>query len=447
MTNQTKHCNYCGESRPEKFMPSQKYKCRRCIKIYNQNNKVSIQKARKKFYTAHKTQIIKNNNIKYHKNKSNIDIMLKNKLIKNEALQKIHQHYNIIEYNGSSNHSVIHCNKHNIQFEATISSIMKPKIDGHITSHCPSCVIAIKTSKYITLIADKNPTIKLVGQLSDNKHTPQLHKCIICDHHWLVSPGSVQKGKYGCPECNKQRRSKSSEQYQQELIGYGININVIGEYIQSHTPLQHECPKCKSIDWYPSPNSILTKASTQCLDCSGSRKKTIQQYQSMLQANNVAIKIIGDKFNGMSKSVQHECPSCKSTDWYPIPSDVLNCKSTQCRNCANGANSYTRYKSKRTKLYYIKVDDMYKIGLTQTEVNKRYYKEINNGINIQPIREWVFTDGYEAYKLEQKVLRLFNHLQYTGKKVLINGGNTELFSSDILEEIESLIELTLLEVE
>ena len=71
---------------------------------------------------------------------------------------------------------------------------------------------------------------------------------------------------------------------------------------------------------------------------------------------------------------------------------------------------------------------------------------MDKDVLITPIREWVFEDGLEAYKLEQKIIKLFSSKKYTGPNILVSG-NTELFSEDILDDIEPLVELTLLMAE
>ena len=49
-------------------------------------------------------------------------------------------------------------------------------------------------------------------------------------------------------------------------------------------------------------------------------------------------------------------------------------------------------------------------------------------------------DGSIAYKLEQDILENNKLHQYNGVKI-IKGGNSELFSKDILPQIETLISL------
>jgi uncharacterized protein YxjI len=117
-----------------------------------------------------------------------------------------------------------------------------------------------------------------------------------------------------------------------------------------------------------------------------------------------------------------------------------------CPHC-NVGNRYDKirfgsstYKNRKTTLYYVKINDMYKIGLTLQNVKSRYATELKNGYTITTIKEWVFEDGIEAFNLEKSILRLIKKEKYQGKKYLLHGGDTELFTSDILEQIIPLVE-------
>jgi len=106
-----------------------------------------------------------------------------------------------------------------------------------------------------------------------------------------------------------------------------------------------------------------------------------------------------------------------------------------CNKCARNRTKYQIYKNKPTTLYYIKIDDCYKIGLTQTSIKQRYSKELTENLDIEPIQEWYFEDGYCAYLIEQRVLELTTKNRTTKSKSPIKSGWTEIRTVDILPEI------------
>lgn len=65
---------------------------------------------------------------------------------------------------------------------------------------------------------------------------------------------------------------------------------------------------------------------------------------------------------------------------------------------------------------------------------------MKNGFKVETIKEWIFEDGLKAFELEKLILREIKTEKYHVKKYLLHGGDTELFTSDILEKIIPLVE-------
>jgi len=104
-----------------------------------------------------------------------------------------------------------------------------------------------------------------------------------------------------------------------------------------------------------------------------------------------------------------------------------------CPICGKEKSNYERYNNKKTTLYYIFLPEynLYKIGLTMSNVESRFKGDIKAGLKIEIIQTKEFQDGYDAYILEQKILKHFSKHKYQGKKV-IGSGNTELFTENVL---------------
>lgn len=112
-----------------------------------------------------------------------------------------------------------------------------------------------------------------------------------------------------------------------------------------------------------------------------------------------------------------------------------------CPQCANEKSSFIKYKNKKTILYYIKINDLYKIGLTQSSVIKRFSKEIKEGVKIEIIKTLVFEDGVEALQLEQKILSTTQHLCVEKEDSPISGGWSEIRRECILETLNNIQKL------
>ena len=103
------------------------------------------------------------------------------------------------------------------------------------------------------------------------------------------------------------------------------------------------------------------------------------------------------------------------------------------RLCRHGRNTYI---NRATTLYYIKLkkDDKvaYKIGLTMETIKRRYNREIKQGLIVETIKTWNYENGAEAYDKEQEIIKN-NADKKSIEKLLIYGGNTEVFDSDVLK--------------
>ena len=92
------------------------------------------------------------------------------------------------------------------------------------------------------------------------------------------------------------------------------------------------------------------------------------------------------------------------------------------------------YKDKPTVLYYIKIDDLYKVGVTLfkedviSSLKKRFGKDF---YKISILKADVFEDCAEAFKIEQEILSNNRRYIYYGENILPSG-NTELFTKNIM---------------
>ena len=149
---------------------------------------------------------------------------------------------------------------------------------------------------------------------------------------------------------------------------------------------------------------------------------------------------IGDKFN-IDKDFEYinayslvnvTCKKCGTLFKKPVyaclyhKSSCLECKK---RNSTWGSS---KYEGASAILYYLKIGELYKIGITKNSVATRYKKELASGVYIEVIFTIEYNNGVEAFKEEQRILKEYAMYRYYGEKVFLHGGDSELFAVDIM---------------
>lgn len=136
---------------------------------------------------------------------------------------------------------------------------------------CPKCAGNLKKTHkdYLNELYQVNPNIEVVEEYA-GAQTKILHMCKIDGYKWKIAPTSTLSG-YGCPECQKkllsQMRTKSHEVYVKQVAVINSNIEVLGEYSGSDTPILHKC-KIDGREWMARPGNILH--GTGCPQCNQS---------------------------------------------------------------------------------------------------------------------------------------------------------------------------------
>lgn len=155
---------------------------------------------------------------------------------------------------------------------------------------------------------------------------------------------------------------------------------------------------------------------------------------------------IGDKFN-IDKNFEYvnayslvnvTCKKCGTLFEKPIYS-CLHHKSN-CLECKKRESTWgeSRYDGSPAILYYLQIGGLFKIGITKNSVATRYKKELSRGVDIKVIFTIEYENGVEAFREEQRILKEYAMYRYYGDKIFLYGGDSELFTVDImnLEERE-----------
>mgnify|MGYP006899621681 CR=1 FL=1 len=84
-------------------------------------------------------------------------------------------------------------------------------------------------------------------------------------------------------------------------------------------------------------------------------------------------------------------------------------------------------------LYFFKIKNTYKIGVTNGTLEKRYNK--TDRLQMSEITTWYFPTGREAYEYEQNIIKLHSNYKYTGVTPFTDGTlTTECFTININKE-------------
>lgn len=278
-------------------------------------------------------------------------------------------------------------------------------------------------NKYLQKLKDKGILVYPLEECINRKNKIK-HKCT-CGNEWLVTPVSVLCGnKCGC------KYTKRESDYIKELGVKNLGVSLLGKYTRVDKKCLHRCT-CGN-EYEITPQSALRGMKCGCKNDETRRKlhKTTEEYNEEIAYKN--IKAV-EGYSGTENKIKHLC-HCGNI-WKATPASIL--QSTNSCGCGNIATHFNRYKNKKTILYYVKVNNLYKIGITlykesvKKSIKNRFGTDINKGVNIKVIRTKVFDDGIRAYLLEQDILNKNKEYQYIGEKIL-GGGNTELFIKNIM---------------
>ena len=286
--------------------------------------------------------------------------------------------------------------------------------------------------KHIKIL--KNIGFKLNSEYKNNV-TPTEYICT-CGNITIRTPKGIKE----TTKCNC-NLVKNHETYIKRLNEKKINTIPLEKYVNTSTKIKHKCI-CGNI-WNVNPNTVLL--GNKCKKC------TIFDYNKELKNKQIDV-IPLEEYKDSHTKIKHKC-IC-GNEWDITPNNVLNGVLCGCINNTN-INKEKIYKGQKTIIYYIKINNIYKIGITlfkekyrtieRNILNKRYSGNNklakNNSINI--IKTKVFDDGLDAIKLEKEIIDKYKDYKYLGKRFIISkyksGGESECFIKDIKPNLEGEI--------
>lgn len=250
------------------------------------------------------------------------------------------------------------------------------------------------------------------------------------------SKGHIRKGKLslyihnsGCRVCSGKEVEEGEVESKLRDKGYEL----IGDFTFIDRPyylIHKECGKTFHLKTLI--NIHNNRAS--CPHCAGIIRKTDKEISIMLENNGWRITdtVLPDYTRS---SVKLTCIECGLTREGILGNYLY--KSISCPDCTGRFYENSKDDAKAV-LYYLKIDfegeTYYKIGITYKDYSMRFKRDLKrDGINIQMLSQLQCDTRLKARKLEQYFLTTFSEYRYKGSPILLSGGNTELFTRDVLE--------------
>jgi len=254
---------------------------------------------------------------------------------------------------------------------------------------------------------------------------------IECPEHGVFEQsiyGHINQG-YGCSKCGWGTIS-FEEWVDKSKSVHGGKYRYLGLIKGSHskTFLKIECPDHSVFEQSASEHVNKKHGCPKCGDnrMAGSKIKSFEYYKSK------AISVWGRSYEylGMASrspsKLKIKCPK------HGVFEQRTNDHITYKNGCPSCAGNFSTIKP--AQFYIIKVGDLYKIGVTNQGVHKRYLRE---GIDYKVMHsEWM--SGQEALDLESMVKREYKDYRYYGDSPFKDTGVSEVYTANPFPPIEKL---------
>ena len=236
--------------------------------------------------------------------------------------------------------------------------------------------------------------------------------------------GMVKRGKFS-HTCNPKAPSipkpPKAIQFDIKLWEKKLSVTRYSTYLNNTTPIWFKYEKCEHLQKF-TPFQIAN--GKQCDTCK------VQYMQNRVNKTFSDPEIELVVYNSIKVISKFRCTGC-NYQWDTTLKRFF--KSKGCPNCHPRADCSTKY-SEPMWLYYVRVDApegvFYKIGITRQSYSSRFKEDRKL---ITPLKRWRFRRGFNALDQEQRILKHYIVYRYRGNlKPLSHGGNTELFTKDIL---------------
>ena len=255
---------------------------------------------------------------------------------------------------------------------------------------------------------------------------------IICPVHGVFTQrcDTHLEGK-GCSKCGKsmidleefisKAKEKYGEKYDYSKVVYKsmedkviIKCKIHGEFMQTpykHLHSKYGCSKCG----YKTTAAMKVKNTSEFI----TKAKTVH----------------GDRYD--YTNTKYTRAKNKVSITCPLHGEFIQLASAHlagygCKHCSSYGGGKSNIKAECT-LYYFNIigTNIYKVGITSQSIPNRYRLKSDRD-KIRVVYTHKFTNGEQAFRVEQMILKKYSEFKYIGEKIMTSG-NTEMFTKDILE--------------
>lgn len=196
-----------------------------------------------------------------------------------EEIRAILPYISLLEpYAGAHKKILCCCAVHNEVFKSAPTKLLAGKC-GCQKCRSDSISAALRKSHtdFVHQLSLLNDQIDVIGQYTTSNDRIEV-MCKVCGFVWQPIAGSLLSG-CGCPHCVG--RHKTTDEFKREIYDINSSIDIIGEYIDSHTKIKCRCNVC-GYEWYPVASRLRYSGCPQCNISHG--ELAIKKY---LQSHNI----------------------------------------------------------------------------------------------------------------------------------------------------------------
>jgi hypothetical protein len=274
-----------------------------------------------------------------------------------------------------------------------------------------------KTEKFISKSIKKHGHIYDYSLVEYTKNNEKVK--IICPEHGVFEqvPANHLFGQ-GCPSCAGVKKLSTETFISKAIKKHGhIYDYSLTEYVHSQSKVKIICSEHGTFEQVPA--SHLN--GNGCPSCAGNIKLTTEDFiSSAIQKHGHIYDYSLVEYKGARTKVKIICK--EHSVFEQTPNNHLN--GNICPLCSG----YGGFKQNKPAIFYIlKINDkdIWKIGITNKSVPKRYSKSEQKLFSV--VRTIPFKIGSNALQLETKLKKQYKEFLYTGSNPLY-GGHTEMFT-------------------
>lgn len=177
------------------------------------------------------------------------------------------------------------------------------------------------------IVYDNNPYVKIIGTYTKMKDKIEC-QCLICGKKYFATAYDVKIGKKH-KECSyilgTRKRTKTHNEFVEEMNNISPNIKIIGEYKSAKIKIKCKCI-LHDVEFESTPTHLL-KGQTGCNICKNKKigdKNRMKHNDFIIKANknNDKLEILG-KYKDMKSPILVKCKKC-GFEWKPIAESVIS---------------------------------------------------------------------------------------------------------------------------